>query len=215
MTDADYLVQAARQAGYNPLHLATIMQYESGLSPTRWGGKGGDYFGLIQFGPEERRQFGVEPTNTNFNTQTDAAIRFLQARGYQPNMGLADMYSTVLAGSPGHYNRADMNGSVNQHVAAMQRNAMPDAMKFLSGASGYAPEPPAPVGLAAPAGSAPVAQNKPLTLQDVLTSRQTQDLAKGLLSHPAPVDNAWAKNFNEQAQSFHQAQVAAGLRGLL
>jgi hypothetical protein len=34
-------------------------------------------------------------------------------------MGLQDLYSTVLAGSPGHYNRSDGAGTVAEHVANM------------------------------------------------------------------------------------------------
>ena len=41
-------------------------------------------------------------------------------------MGLLDMYSTVLAGSPGHYNAKDMNGSVLSHVANMTGQNTPE-----------------------------------------------------------------------------------------
>ena len=39
------------------------MSYETGgkLDPNQWGGAGGRYLGLIQFGPEEQRKCGVEP----------------------------------------------------------------------------------------------------------------------------------------------------------
>ncbi|NBX51155.1 hypothetical protein EBT25_14815 [bacterium] len=40
-------------------------------------------------------------------------------------MGLMDMYSTVLAGSPGHYGRSDGNGTVAQHVANMVSGVTP------------------------------------------------------------------------------------------
>lgn len=130
--NAAYLAQAAQKAGYNPTDLATIMAYESGLNPGRWGGAGGNYYGLIQFGPEERQKFGVDTKTPSFNNQVDSSIRFLQARGYKPNMGLLDMYSTVLAGSPGHYNAADQNGSVAHHISQMD-NARKQAQTFLGG----------------------------------------------------------------------------------
>lgn len=129
MTNQQYLLQAARNRGYNPLDLATVMQYESSLNPDVWGGKDGKYYGLIQFGPEERKKYGVNTLNPSFNNQVDAAINFLDGRGYKPSMGLLDMYSTVLAGSPGHYNRADQNGSVSQHVGRMDQ-ARKDAQKW-------------------------------------------------------------------------------------
>ena len=42
MTPQQYLIQQAQAAGVDPLNLATVMQYESGLNPARWGGKGGN-----------------------------------------------------------------------------------------------------------------------------------------------------------------------------
>lgn len=118
MTPQQYLIQQAQAAGVDPLNLATVMHYESGINPTRWGGKGGNYLGLIQFGPNERQTYGVTPQSTIYQ-QTDAALRFLRDRGYRPGMGLLDLYSTVNAGSPGRYNASDGNGTVSSHVAAM------------------------------------------------------------------------------------------------
>lgn len=115
-----YLIQKAQAAGVNPLDLATVMHYESGLNPGRWGGKSGNYFGLIQFGPEERAKYGVDPNSPTFENQTDAALSFLRDRGYKPGMGLLDLYSTVNAGTPGRYTASDGNGTVSSHVAAMQ-----------------------------------------------------------------------------------------------
>ena len=54
----NYLRQKAQAAGYNADDLLKVMQYESSGDASRWGGKGGQYFGLIQFGPNERAQFG-------------------------------------------------------------------------------------------------------------------------------------------------------------
>jgi hypothetical protein len=216
MSDADYLVSAAAKAGIDPLQLATIMQYESGLNPTRWGGKGGNYFGLIQFGPEERKKFGVEPTNTNFNTQTDAAIKFLQSRGFRPGMSWEDMYSTVLAGRPGLLNRADQNGTVSQHVASMQNGAMKEAQKFLSG-TGYQ-TPAETVSAPAPTQAPTSAANtQPKTLTDALQSTGVRKYATGLLndSQPKVQDTGWGNDFQQSAQQFHQAQVANAMRGLL
>lgn len=129
MTPQQYLIQRATAAGYDPTHLAAIMQYESGMNPYRWGGTGGNYYGLIQFGPNERQTYGITP-DSNFYHQTDAALKFLSDRGYKPGMGLLDMYSTVNAGSPGHYDASDGNGTVSSHVANIQA-ALPKAQAWL------------------------------------------------------------------------------------
>ena len=118
--DISYLRQKASEKGYNADDLLSIMNYESSGRPDVWGGKGGKYYGLLQFGPSERKQFGVDTVHPSAQNQIDAGLKFLEARGFKPGMGRMDMYSTVLAGSPGHYNRSDGAGTVAQHVARMQ-----------------------------------------------------------------------------------------------
>jgi hypothetical protein len=114
-----YLKAKAQAAGYNADDLLKVINYESSGRPNVWGGKNDQYYGLIQFGPAERKQFGVDTAHPNAQNQIDATMRFLSARGFKPGMGLNDLYSTVLAGSPGHYNRSDGAGTVAQHVARM------------------------------------------------------------------------------------------------
>lgn len=110
------------------------MQYESGLNPGRWGGAGDNYYGLIQFGPNERKQFGIDTANPSFENQVDAAFKFFKARGYKPEMGFGDMYSTILAGSPGHLNRSDGAGTVADHLASKRmEESRALAAKFLGG----------------------------------------------------------------------------------
>lgn len=132
--DIAYLRAAAARDGYNPDHALKVFGHESSLRPDAWGGKGGKYFGLFQAGPSERAQFGVDTVHPNARNQIDAFGRFLHGRGFKPGMGLQDMYSTVLAGSPGHYNRSDGAGTVAQHVAQMQGGSAP-----VAGANGLSP----------------------------------------------------------------------------
>lgn len=140
--DIAYLRDRAKSAGYNADDLLKVINYESSGRPDVWGGKGGKYFGLIQFGAPERKQFGVDTVHPNAQNQIDATLKYLSARGFKPGMGLMDLYSTVLAGSPGHYNRTDGAGTVSQHVAKMSGGpAVPAAMS-------YAPaESPAPTSI--------------------------------------------------------------------
>lgn len=118
-----YLQEKAKAAGYNPDDLLKVIQYESSGRPDAWGGKNDKYFGLIQFGPNERAQFGVDTKKPSATNQIDATMKFLAARGFKPGMGLQDLYSTILAGSPGHYNRSDGAGTVAEHVSRMSGSA--------------------------------------------------------------------------------------------
>ena len=117
--DIEYLRKAAARDHYNPDDALKVFDYESSNRPDVWGGKDKKYFGIFQAGDSERKQFGIDTKHPSAQNQIDAFGRFLTARGYKPGMGLLDMYSTVLAGSPGHYNAKDINGSVLSHVARM------------------------------------------------------------------------------------------------
>jgi len=122
-----YLKQAAARDGYDPEHALRVFQYESSGRPGIWGGKGGQYYGLFQAGPNERKQFGIDTEHPSEQNQIDAFGKFLHARGYKSGMPLIDMYSTVNAGSPGHYNASDGNGTVASHVQAMLHGSTPHA----------------------------------------------------------------------------------------
>jgi hypothetical protein len=107
---ANAIIASAKRLGVDPLDIATAMSYETGgkMDPALWGGKGGNYLGLIQFGPEERKKYGVHE-GQSAGDQVVAAENFLRDRGVKPGMGLPDIYSTINAGSPGRYNASDAN----------------------------------------------------------------------------------------------------------
>ncbi len=107
---AQSIMEASGRLGIDPVHLATAISYETGgkFDPNLWGGAGGNYLGLIQFGPEERAKYGVKEGQTA-NEQMGAVENFLRDRGVKPGMGLPDIYSTINAGSPGRYNASDAN----------------------------------------------------------------------------------------------------------
>ncbi|MCA6121909.1 hypothetical protein J6500_08345 [Bradyrhizobium sp. WSM 1704] len=99
--------------------MATAISYETGgtFNHNLWGGSGGNYFGLIQFGPNERARYGVRE-GQSISEQMRAVERFLRDRGLKAGMGLLDVYSTINAGSPGHYDRSDAsNGGAPGTVA--------------------------------------------------------------------------------------------------
>ena len=134
------IVASANALGVNPLDLATAMSYESGFRPDVWGGKGGKYYGLIQFGPTERAQYGVD-TNDPIGSQlgeNGAVVKYLRGRGVKPGMGLLDIYSTINAGSPGRYNASDAGnggapGTVRDKVEKQMAAHRDRAARLLGG----------------------------------------------------------------------------------
>lgn len=201
--DVAYLQEQARQRGYSGDDLLRVMRYESGGDPTRWGGKGNKYFGLIQFGGPERAQFGVDTEHPNARNQIDAAFRFLAARGFKPGMGLLDLYSTINAGSPGHYTASDRPGmSVASHVQKM----------LGQGAAPSAPSVPLPGSFPSPSQTAP-RQSEDLT--PYLSAQASPSPLVGLLgsaAQPAPAQD------DEQVQAsreFHRLMHERALAGLL
>ena len=140
-TPSPELVQAVAQqataAGIDPATLMAVIGYETAgtYDPNIWGGKGGNYFGLIQFGPNERSTYGVYP-GMPVDRQVGAAISFLLDRGFDPSRhGLLDMYSTINAGSPGHYGRSDGNGTVRSHAANIEAQYLPAAQRYVQDAA--------------------------------------------------------------------------------
>lgn len=130
---AQAIIASAKRLGVDPLDIATAMSYETGgkMDPALWGGKDRNYLGLIQFGPEEQKKYGVHE-GQSAGDQVVAAENFLRDRGVKPGMGLPDIYSTINAGSPGRFNASDANNGgapgtvmdkVTQQMAPHRANA--------------------------------------------------------------------------------------------
>jgi len=118
--------QASRQLGISPVDLLTVISYETGgtFNVNQKGGAGGRYKGLIQFGPEEQKKYGIHD-GMSVGEQMGAVVQFLQDRGFKPGMTIYDLYSTINAGSPGHYNASDAhNGGAPGTVADKVRTQM-------------------------------------------------------------------------------------------
>jgi hypothetical protein len=140
--------RTATNLGINPSDLGTAMSYETGgtFNPNMWGGKGGNYLGLIQFGPEEQQKYGVTP-GMPLDQHMSAVENYLRDRGVKPGMGMLDLYSTINAGSPGRYNASDANnggmpGTVADKVASQMSGHRTNANVLLGGDN--AAQPPAP-----------------------------------------------------------------------
>lgn len=157
---AQAIIASAGRLGVDPVDIATAMSYETGgkMSPSLWGGKNGNYLGLIQFGPEERKKYGVHE-GQSAGDQVVSAENFLRDRGVKPGMGLADIYSTINAGSPGLYNRSDANnggapGTVMDKVTQQMGPHRANAMRLLGAQAGMIPQ-ATPGSSVAPAAAAP------------------------------------------------------------
>lgn len=122
----------ASELGLNPVEVASIMSYESGgtFSPTQMGGTGNRYMGLIQFGPEERRTYGITENSTP-EQWTTAILSFMRDRGFRRGMSMLDFYSTINAGRPGQYDASDGNGTVRSHYERAIREHRGNAERWL------------------------------------------------------------------------------------
>jgi hypothetical protein len=149
---AQAITSASRNLGIDPNDLATAISYETGgtFNHNIWGGTGSDYFGLIQFGPNERARYGVKE-GQSVAEQMQAVERYLRDRGLKPGMGLLDVYSTINAGRPGLYNRSDAGnggapGTVEDKVNTQMGGHMTKAAALLKQYDAARPsysEPPA------------------------------------------------------------------------
>ena len=165
-SQAKALVAAAAKLGVSPLDLATIIGFETGgtYSPSKMGGAGGNYMGLIQFGPNERRQYGAH-RGQSFEEQVQGpVVRYFQDRFKGVGMStqgadLLTLYRTVLGGNP----KASLTGrdafgtSPQSGVAAMAPHRAEARRRFFSGAtiSGSAGSPISPTMTPPPAGFDP------------------------------------------------------------
>ncbi|HNQ13973.1 MAG TPA: hypothetical protein PKM58_00330 [Pyrinomonadaceae bacterium] len=130
------LEKAASILGINAVDLAALISYETAgtLSPGIKGGAGGNYLGLIQFGPEERRKYGVSGRQTFEQQLLNSVVPYLQDRtaafGGTKGMGLAELYKTVIAGNPAvSLNAKDENGTIREHIQRIIREHVPKVLK--------------------------------------------------------------------------------------
>lgn len=109
---ASAIVDVARRNKWDPVHLGTVISYETAGSFDPWKAgpttQWGQHRGLIQWGEPQAKQYGVTK-DTSITDQMLAVEKYLKDRGLKEGAGLMDMYSTINAGAPGLYNRSDAN----------------------------------------------------------------------------------------------------------
>ncbi len=133
--DRDALFEVADGLGISPLSLAGVMHYETGgfrRGVNVRGGKGGNYEGVIQFGPAERKQYGYVSGMTMAEQLRGPVRNYLIDRGLKPGMGTAELYSIINAGSldrngQPRWNASDGNGNVRSHAEKITREHEPAA----------------------------------------------------------------------------------------
>lgn len=98
--DRQAVFQSAQRLGLDPYEFGALIHQESGFRPNVWGGQGGQYRGLIQFGPGARKEVGLPSKDMTIAEQMPYVEKYFQSRGYKPGMGIAKAYATVLGGNP-------------------------------------------------------------------------------------------------------------------
>lgn len=95
------IIQGARRLGLDPYEFGAFLSLESGMNmdPNIVGGAGGRHKGLIQFGQNEQRIYGITGPQTRVG-QMPKVLQYFEDRGYKPGMGIARAYATVLGGNP-------------------------------------------------------------------------------------------------------------------
>ena len=99
--DALAVISSANRLGVDPGVLAGLMELESNMDPNIIGGAGGNYRGLIQFGPGARQEVGLPDGPMTITQQMPYVEKYFAQRGFTPGKHDATaLYRTVLVGNP-------------------------------------------------------------------------------------------------------------------
>jgi hypothetical protein len=116
--DAQAIRGLAGRLGVSPGTLTGLFELESGGDPNIWGGAGGKYRGLIQFGPGARQEVGLPSSPMTVSEQLPYVEKYFQQRGFTPGKhGARELYRTVLVGNP-HQSGTDSWGTNSDKAAA-------------------------------------------------------------------------------------------------
>ena len=114
----------ADNLGVDVYSLGGLFEMESGHRPNVWGGAGGNYYGIIQWGDYERKEAGLDPSkianlNYTIEEQLPHVEKWLKGRGFIPGKhGTTELYRTVLVGNP--YESGTDSNLTNSDTAAEQ-----------------------------------------------------------------------------------------------
>lgn len=118
--DISAVKNLASRLKVDPGTLGALFELESGFnsdSPNRWGGQGGNYVGLIQFGPGARKEVGLPNRKMSIQEQIPYVEKYFGQRGFTPGKhGPTELYRTVLVGNP--YQKGTDSWGTNSDSAA-------------------------------------------------------------------------------------------------
>jgi hypothetical protein len=213
--DADHKGVYGLAARYPNMTATDIMRMASlesaqTMNPAVMGGKGGNYRGVFQFGPEEQKQFGLDPkTNPNptIGQEATALGDYFDQRGLNRNASLGDAYTVINHGSGTLADNAWRNdnngtGTIGDKVAELQNPTSrfsKQANAWLGNNQPPAAQPaPTQMAMNAPPstlGGSPTSLSNP-TLQQPFNwpslenGSQTQIASAGDQTQPPPISNA-------------------------
>jgi hypothetical protein len=95
------IIEGARKLGLDPYEFGGLLSLESGpnMDPNIVGGAGGRHKGMIQFGKNEQKLYGITGPQTRAG-QMEKVLQYFQDRGFKPGMPIERGYATVLGGNP-------------------------------------------------------------------------------------------------------------------
>jgi hypothetical protein len=95
------VISVASKLGVDPIWLAAVISKETGgtFNKDIQGGEGGNYRGLIQFGPSERRTYGYRDGMSFEEQMVGPVYRYLKARGVRPGHTAEEIYAAILTGN--------------------------------------------------------------------------------------------------------------------
>ncbi len=95
------IFEGAKRLGLDPYEFGALLSLESGpnMDPNIVGGAGKRHRGLIQFGQNEQKLYGISGPQTRAG-QMAAVLKYYEDRGFKPGMDIGRAYATVLGGNP-------------------------------------------------------------------------------------------------------------------
>jgi hypothetical protein len=99
--DRRAIFEGAKRLGLDPYEFGGLLSLESGpnMDPNIVGGAGKKHRGMIQFGENEQKLYGITGPQTRAG-QMAAVLKYYEDRGFKPGMGIDRAYATVLGGNP-------------------------------------------------------------------------------------------------------------------
>ncbi len=99
--DRRAIFEGAKSLDLDPYEFGGLLSLESGpnIDPNIVGGAGKKHRGMIQFGENEQKLYGITGPQTRAG-QMAAVLKYFKDRGFKPGMGIDRAYATVLGGNP-------------------------------------------------------------------------------------------------------------------